>query len=74
MAALNKDETESLSLACRAMSDAALRLKRGLPEQEASWVTEVTLQRDEVEFMMDSLKKAERLVNTVKQMKGYYPS
>lgn len=71
MAALNQEETESLSLACRAMSDAAVRLKRATEDPERGF--NVEMDPAEVGFMIDSLKKAERLVNTVKQVKGYYP-
>ncbi len=68
MAALNMQETESLSLAERAMNDTANRLARMLDADDI-----VGLDKIEVEFMITSLRKAKGLVNTVKQMKGYYP-
>lgn len=70
MAALNQQETENLSTAERAMQDAAVRLQRAADQGGSDTVS---IDRAEVAFMVDNLKKADRLVNTVKQMKGYYP-
>jgi hypothetical protein len=70
MAALNQSETESLSLACTVMQDAASRLKRAKNDEIGGFIE---LNLAEVDFIIESLTKATRQVNTVKQMKGYYP-
>jgi hypothetical protein len=70
MAALNQKETDHLSASERAMSDSWVRMLRARDAEEAG---KVTFDLAEVDFMIDSLKKAQKLVNTVKQMKGYYP-
>lgn len=68
MAALNQQETDHLSVAQRVMSDAQTRLKRMIAADDI-----VGIDKDELEFMVENLRNAERLVKTVKQMKGYYP-
>ena len=69
MAALNQQETEHLSLAERAMQDAVMRLKRAKADEHNGFIE---MDLAEADYIISTLTKPNRLVNTVKQMKGYY--